>query len=158
MGWKAILRQLCSVPLTSLSAPTLCLRVSAADNETNIDIFIWRSPVFYLSHSVLQSLWQWKTKWAKKELTTPVLWILLFFLSQRRPVPPLPPTNSYVLLNVHNLFTATTQGWDKFCTTFQVGRSSLEQTFRFRLIFAIEIAIFGPLGPWIDAWKGQIWP
>ena len=29
-----------------------------------------------------------------------------------------------------------------------------EQTFRFGLILAIEIAIFGPSLPWIGAWKG----
>ena len=26
------------------------------------------------------------------------------------------------------------------------------------LVFAIEIAIFGPLEPWIGAWKGPKWP
>ena len=43
-------------------------------------------------------------------------------------------------------------------STFQVGRSSLEQPCHFGLILAIKRVIFGPLEPWIGAWKGQIWP
>ena len=44
--------------------------------------------------------------------------------------------------------------WYDALDTFQVGQSSLVEACHVGLVFAIEIAIFGPCSPWIGTWSG----
>ena len=44
--------------------------------------------------------------------------------------------------------------WYGALNTFQVGRASLAEACHVGLVFAIEIAIFGPSSTWIGTWSG----